>query len=54
MRLHVRRALMNEIPAREILGTFKIAAVSAGLPIVVGGADILRAELEQLGRRYDE
>lgn len=35
------------------LDAFKIAAVSGGLPIIVGGAEVLKTELEQLGRSYE-
>lgn len=53
VRMHIRRALMNAIPPREILGAFKIAAVSAGLPVAVGGAEALKQELEQLNKPFE-
>ena len=52
VRLHVRRALQNEISPEELLRTFQIAAVPAGLPVAVGGAEALKNELDRLGRPF--
>lgn len=53
VRIHLKRALLSGASPREVLEALETAAIPGGLPVMWYGAEILKQELDAMGKAFE-